>query len=60
MNLKDKANPGLRDAVVRGELKGNDLCNLSKEVSFCLLSSPSGGALSSRLARLGFVLAWYR
>ncbi|KAL7409274.1 transcription elongation factor [Mrakia frigida] len=31
MNLKDKANPGLRDAVVRGEVKALDLSTMSKE-----------------------------
>lgn len=33
MNLKDKGNPGLRDAVVRGEVKATELSTMSKEVS---------------------------
>jgi hypothetical protein len=33
MNLKDKANPGLRDAVVRGEVKAQELSKMSKDVS---------------------------
>jgi len=40
MNLKDKANPGLRDAVVRGEVKALDLSTMSKEVSSFLPSLP--------------------
>lgn len=38
MNLKDKGNPGLRDAVVRGEIKAVELATMSKEVSHLALA----------------------
>jgi transcription elongation factor S-II len=45
LNLKDKANPGLRDQVVRGELPGSQLAKMSKED----LASSSLQALNKKL-----------
>lgn len=37
-NLKDKKNPGLRGAVVSGELEPKKLCGMSSAVRYSLAS----------------------